>query len=139
MSAYRYKYSLLPGLERTGVLAPMLPVAFVNKDFEFSTFALVDSGGEQGLISTDIANALNIDWQKSPRKIGFTTGGQFGFHSVPNILIRIEDYEFRATINVVEGISAFRCILGRKDLFQKAKITFEGYKKEFQVEFRDLN
>lgn len=139
MAVYRYQYSLLPGLEKTGVLAPILPVTFINKQFEFPTFALVDSGAEQGIISTVIADELQISWRKVPRRIGFTTAGEFGFHSITNILLRIEDFEFRATINVVEGINVFKCILGRKDLFQKAKITFEGYKKEFSIEFRNLN
>ncbi|MBI2616518.1 hypothetical protein HYW55_00085 [Candidatus Gottesmanbacteria bacterium] len=133
------KYSLLPGLERTGVLAPVVPVTFIHGNFEFPTFALVDSGGEQGLISTVIADALNINWQKLPRHVGLTTSGNFVYHTFPNLVAKIDDYEFRLSINIAEGVNAFKCILGRKDIFQQAKITFEGYKKEFRIDFRNLN
>lgn len=134
-----FKFSPLPGLEKTGVLAPMTPVTFIKGNLEFSTIALVDSGAEQGLISTAIAEALNIDWQKLPKKTGLTTSGSFIYHTVSQLIARIEDNEFRLSINIAEGISPFKCILGRKDIFQQAKITFEGYKKEFRLEFRNLN
>lgn len=58
------KFSPLPGLERTGVMAPMCPVTFINGMNEFPTIALVDSGAERGLISTVIADSLGIDWAK---------------------------------------------------------------------------
>lgn len=90
---YTIKYSLLPGFEKNGVLAPVLPVTFINGKHEVSSFALVDSGAEYGLVSTVIA----------------------------------------------EGVSAFKCILGRNDIFKRAKITFEGYKNQFQIAFRNLN
>lgn len=139
MPVLKFKYSLLPGLEKTDVLAPIVPVIFINKNIEFPTFALVDSGAEQGLISTVIADALKINWRGFPKQIGLTTSGHFIYHSIPNLDARIEDYEFRLNIIVAEGIHSFKCVLGRRDLFQKAKITFEGYKKEFQIEFRQLN
>lgn len=78
-------YSPLHGLEKTGVLAPMIPVTFLNKDFEF------------------FSERFSID------------------------------------ICIAEGVHTFKCILGRKDLFKKAKITFEGYKNQFHVDFRRFN
>lgn len=134
-----FKFSPLPGLEKTGVFAPMLPVTFINGNLEFSTLALVDSGAEQALISTTIAEALNIDWQKLPKKIGLTTSGSFIYHTIPQLVARIGDNEFRLSMNIAEGVGPFKCILGRRDIFQQAKITFEGYKKEFRIEFRNLN
>jgi predicted aspartyl protease len=56
----KVNYSPLPGLEKTGILAPMIPVTFKNGRHEFSTIALVDSGAEAGIISTVIADKLNI-------------------------------------------------------------------------------
>jgi hypothetical protein len=132
-------FSPLPGLERTGVLAPMIPVTFENRTNEFPTFALVDSGAERGLISTVIADSLGIDWDKLPKNTGLTTGGQFTFHIFKDLKVNIYNHEFVMDMNIAEGISAFRCILGRKDLFRRAKITFECYKNEFQVDFRKFN
>ena len=131
-------YSPLPGLEKTGVLAPIIPVTFINKGYAFSTLALVDSGAEAGIISTVIADKLNIEWRKIPAKSGFSIGSNFRFHPV-NINAQIYDHDFSLKLNVIEGIFAFKCILGRRDLFKRAKICFEGYKNQFEVTFRELN
>ncbi len=132
-------YSLLPGLEKTGILAPLLPVTFQNGAHEFSTMALVDSGAQGGIISTIIADALNIKWHKTPRHIGLTASGSFIFHRIPRIEVEIFTQSFFFGLNVVEGINAFQCIMGRNDIFRVAKITFEGYKRQFHLEFRKLN
>lgn len=131
-------YSPLPGLEKTGVLAPMIPVTFRNGKHEFSTIALVDSGAEAGIISTVIADKLNIRWRKIPARSGFSIGSIFRFHPV-DINAQIYDHKFSLKLNVVEGIFAFKCILGRKDLFKRARICFEGYKNRFEVSFREFN
>lgn len=133
------KYSTLPGLERTGVLAPMLGITFKSRCYEFPTVALVDSGAEQAAISTVIADALHINWRKIPRKVGLATSGNFPFHPIQDMYAKIYDYEFRLNVNVVEGINAFKCILGRRDFFKHATIIFEGFRDQFKIEFRELN
>ena len=132
-------FSPLPGFERSGVLAPMTPVTFSNGANDFATFALVDSGAERGLISTIIAESLGIAWDKLPKNTGFTTAGMFTFRVFKDLRVDIFGHEFIMDMNVVDGISAFRCILGRKDLFRRAKVTFECYKNQFQIDFRKFN
>ena len=131
-------YSPLPGLEKTGILAPMIPVTFINGEHEFSTIALVDSGAEAGIISTVIADKLNIKWRKIPARSGFSVGSNFLFHPV-YIKALIYEHTFSLKINIVEGIFAFKCILGRKDLFKRARICFDGYKNQFEISFREFN
>ena len=133
------KYSLLPGFERTGVLAPILPVTFFNGKYEMASFALVDSGAEYGLVSTVIAEALYIDWVNLPQKRGFTASGSFAYRTAKNIEAEIFGQSFRLNLNIAEGVNAFKCILGRNDIFKQAKITFEGYRNQFIIEFRNLN
>ena len=132
-------FSPLPGLERLNVVAPMAPITFINGSREFSTLALVDSGAERGLISTTIAEELGIDWYSLPKYTGLTTSGGFTFHIFPKVHTEIFGHEFLMDINIAEGISPFRCILGRKDFFRRAKITFECYKNQFQIDFRKFN
>lgn len=135
----KFNYSPLPSITKRVVLAPMVPVTFVYKKSEFPTFALVDSGAEEAVISTEIADALSIAWNKLPAAVGFTLSGQFRYHRLENIEARIDSHSFSLNIDVVEGISPSRCILGRTDLFQKAKIIFEGYNKQFEILFRQYN
>ena len=108
----------------------------MNGIYSFPTIALVDSGAQRGLISTVIADGLNIKWRDFPKREGFSTGGNFLYHEVGETKTEICNTSFLFNLNVVEGIYAFKCILGRSDIFRVAKITFEGYKKQFHI---DLN
>ena len=72
-----YDYAPLPGLERTGVMAPLVPATFINGVYNISTLALVDSGAESGVISTTIADDLHIDWINLPKESGLTMSGGF--------------------------------------------------------------
>ncbi|OGH48036.1 MAG: hypothetical protein A3A51_02580 [Candidatus Levybacteria bacterium RIFCSPLOWO2_01_FULL_39_10] len=134
---YTYDYSLLPGSVTT--LAPVIPVTFINGKYNFDTFALVDSGADSGLISTVIADALHIDWNKLKRETGYTTSGEFYYRTFKNLETEIEFNPFMIDINIVEGVAPFKCILGRNDLFLKAEITFRGFANQFDIEFRKFN
>lgn len=135
----RFDYSPLPGLKNKIVLAPIVPITFINKKYEFSTFALVDSGAAGAIISTVIADGLQIAWDEISTEVGFTVGGQFRFHRIKDIEASIGDDSFSLSLSIVEGISPYHCILGQNDLFKKAKITFEGYNKRFDIQFRKYN
>jgi len=134
-----FKYSPLPGLERTGVLAPIVPITFTNSVYEFSTYALIDSGAENAVISTVIADALHIDWSNIKQEKGFGMGSQFLFHRFNDLKANVENNEFVIDICVVEGIYVFKCILGRNDIFKKAEIKFKGYENKFELVFRKMN
>lgn len=132
-------YTPLPGLEETGVMAPMIEIIFTHNKYLFPTVALVDSGAEASLISTIIAEKLNIDWVKLPQFTGYTPGGKFTYRRAKNLQASIFDHDFRLDVAIAEGVHAFKCILGRRDIFKQAKITFEGYRNQFHIEFRNLN
>jgi hypothetical protein len=70
-------YSPLPDFRSKVVLAPMVPVTFFYEGQSFATFALVDSGASGAVISTVIADALGIGWEKLPAAGGFSVGGTF--------------------------------------------------------------
>lgn len=133
------KYSQLPDFKSKIVLAPIIPVTFIHGNYEFSTFALVDSGATGGVISTVIADALNIKWDKIPVMHGFTVGGTLRSHRFNGLKTNVYDHEFSLSIGIVEGTSPYKCILGQRDLFQRAKITFEAYKNQFELIFREYN
>lgn len=135
----RYPYSQLPSITSREVLAPMVPVTFSYSGNEFATFALIDSGAAGAIISTVIAEALGIDWEQTPVSVGFTLSGQFRSHKIEHVKAEIDGSVFLLAIHVVEGISPYHCILGQADLFQKATITFEGFRKEFDITFRRMN
>ncbi len=117
---------------------PVVPITYRKGRYEFPTFALVDSGATGAVISTVVADVLKISWQKIPKKTGLSTSGAFIFHEA-TMEVEIYEQSFPIHVSIVEGISPFKCILGQADIFQKAKITFERYKYEFQMEFRRLN
>jgi hypothetical protein len=132
-------YSQLPDIKSKVVLAPMVPVTFKFNKEEFSSFALVDSGAAGAVISTVVAEQLGIDWNKIKMNAGFSVGGTFRSHVIEGIQITIFEHSFSSKVSIVEGIGPYKCILGQADIFQRAKITFEGYKKQFSMEFRKFN
>jgi len=130
-------YSPLPDLKGS-TLMPMVPVTFSNKDMEFPTFALVDSGASMSVISTVIADELGIDWIHVPVKTGLAVASTVRYHAV-KITAEIFGHTFDLSANVAEGLAPYHCILGEADLFQRAKITFEAYKRQFSIDFREFN
>ncbi len=134
-----FDYSSLPGLERTGVLAPIVPVTFYSGLKSFSTYALIDSGAENAVIFTVIAEALNIDWRNINREKGFGMGSGFLFHRFKDLEADIENNEFMLDVCIIEGIYAFKCVLGRNDIFKKAEIKFKGFENKFELNFREMN
>ena len=132
-------YSPLPDFKDRVVLAPLIPITFYYGKHELSTFALVDSGATGAVISTVIADALNIKWDKIPISQGLTVGGSFRSHRFNELKANIYGHEFKLSVGIIEGAAAYKCILGQKDLFQRAKITFEAYKNRFELQFRDFN
>ena len=132
-------YSPIPSLKTKIVLAPLLPVIFYHKTRKSEAIALVDSGAASAVISTVIAEDLGIDWQNIPLTHGYSVSGMFRTHRLEKLQVSIFDAEYIFAVNIIEGIGPHDCILGQKDLFQKAKITFEAYKKQFSIEFRKMN
>ncbi len=132
-------YSPLPDIKSKIVLAPMVPVTFTYDGQSFATFALVDSGASGAVISTVIAEALGIAWDRLPVSGGFSVGGVFRSRPFDRLTAEIFDHTFPLTVNIIEGIAPYKCILGQADLFQRATISFEAYKQQFSVEFRRYN
>jgi hypothetical protein len=132
-------YSALPDIRSKVVLAPLVPVTFFYREQSFSTFALVDSGASGAVISTVIADALGIAWDTLPASGGFSVGGTFRSRPFDQLTAEVLDHTFPLAVNIIEGIAPYKCILGQADLFQRAKITFEAYKKQFSIVFRNYN
>lgn len=135
----KIKYSQLPGITSKIVLAPIVPVTLQFGSLDLSSFALVDSGAGGGVISTAIAEELAIKWRTIPSVLGFSVGGTFRSHHLSGFIAEVYNYKFELSLSIVEGISPYRFILGQADLFHQAKITFEEYKKQFEIDFRRLN
>ncbi len=104
----RIEYSPLPDITSRVVLAPLVPVTLTYGAYEFSTFALVDSGAAGAVISTVIADALNIDWLGIKPKGGFSVGGTFLSHRVEEVTADILGHQFPLALDVVEGIGPYK-------------------------------
>lgn len=134
-----FPYSPLPGITTKQVLAPLLPVTLIHKQKEFPTHALVDSGAAGAVISTVVAEYLAINWRKIPMTYGYSVGGAFRTHRFEKLQAEVSDTTFSFAVNIIEGIGPHDCIFGQNDLFQRAKITFEGYKNQFEIKLREYN
>src|SRR5690348_9716169 len=102
-------YSPLPDVKSKVVLAPMVPVTLFYEGQSFSTFALVDSGASGAIISTVIAEALGIPWDKLPVSGGFSVGGTFRSRPFNLLTAEVFDHTFPLTVNIIEGIAPYKC------------------------------
>ncbi len=134
---HKFEYSVMPGT--TSIYAPIVPVTFINGKYSINTFALVDSGADSAIMSTVLGQQLEIDWASLPQQTGYTSSGPFFFRTFEDLKAEIKYNDFLMNMNIIEGASPYKCILGRADLFRKADIKFMGYKNEFEITFRDLN
>lgn len=132
-------YSPLPSITTKILLAPLLPVILKHKRREFATHALVDSGAAGAVISTIIAEHLGIHWRRIPVSYGYSVSGTFRAHKFEKLQASVFDNNFPFIVNIIEGIGPHDCIFGQADLFQRAKITFEAYKNQFEIIFREYN
>lgn len=139
IDAIKIAYSPLPGITSRVILAPLVPATLTYGTREFSGLALVDSGATGGLISTMIAEDLGINWENIPVRYGGSAGGFFRFHPIDNVKAEAYSHTFQLQLAIGEGLSPHKFVLGQADIFHQAKITFEEYKKEFTLEFREFN
>jgi Aspartyl protease len=130
-------YSALPGFDNFPP-QPLVPIELKHNNVETMTLALVDSGASGAGISTSLAEDLGIDWRKIPKDKGVGVGGAFVYHPI-RLRINLLENEFVILAHVIEGLAPFDAILGQRDLFQRAKITFEAYNSEFGLDFRKIN
>ncbi len=98
-------YSQLPDVKSKVVLAPIVPVTFYNGVYSFSTFALIDSGASGAVISTVIADALNISWDKLPVSSGYSVGGTIRSRIFEDLTAEVLDNSFSLKISIVEGLN----------------------------------
>ncbi|GHO85250.1 hypothetical protein [Dictyobacter formicarum] len=102
-------------------MAPIVPVTFAYKDQSFSTFALVDSGAAGAVISTVIAEALGIEWDKLPVSGGFSVGGTFRSHAFNQLTAEVFDHSFPLRVNIIEGVAPYKCILSTSRSLPESK------------------
>ncbi|NOY14841.1 MAG: hypothetical protein GXP43_01335 [bacterium] len=113
----------------SGSYLPMIPVSFSrhpNKDF-INTFCLIDSGAFTTALSSQFANALNINIKKgTPRSIATAGGDSIAYEHKLYLKIKNHTITLKALFSDKLNIN----IIGRQDFFDHFLIIFRQSKKQ---------
>ncbi|MEK7532405.1 MAG: retropepsin-like aspartic protease [Patescibacteria group bacterium] len=116
-------------------MVPRIPVVFKNprNGREIPIFCLVDSGASDILITTEIALALGIEAkQGKPRMYGGVGGEVKGYVHTLAMKVMNDKNEFTIECGVLP-LPAYDGLLGQRGFFDNYKVTFEKYKRTFEV------
>ncbi len=114
---------------------PRVPVMFSNpkNGLEIPVFGLVDSGASDTLLHWEIGAALGIDIESGKKHEYAGVGGIVTGYRHP-IKIRLVDdrREFLIECAILK-LPSFDGLLGQRGFFDNYKVTFEKYKKTFDL------
>lgn len=133
-----FSYTTLPGIPKD-TKRPLVPVKFLHKDKStFPILCLVDSGADYSYISTEIATFLGINLKDiKPQKSYGINGSPFTCFP-GEITIELGGYRLNIPVHFSSQLSsAFPCVLGQENFFNKARITFERYKWNLDIRLID--
>ncbi|AMK13552.1 hypothetical protein AUP07_0498 [methanogenic archaeon mixed culture ISO4-G1] len=118
----------------SAIKRPIVDVEFINGDKHFTAKALLDSGADSCAISSDMAAVLGLD-------LGGERGRSYGVAgSVESITREVglrlsgahESYKMKVPVRVIfvdeRESGSFVPLLGRSEIFDSFKITFEQKK-----------
>ena len=110
------------------ISCPVIPITLKGRKDELGFLALLDSGADTSAMPVGIAKALGLDLKGKKEKIVGIGGSSQGI--LTNVALKIihkhERYNFSIRVYAILGEvgNKFPVILGRKDFFDKFKITF---------------
>lgn len=117
------------------VYRPIIPVQIKYRDKEVGYEALIDSGADSCIFHSEIAEILDISWEKGkPCSFG-GIGGKFlkGFISSP-IAISVGGHPIKTSVIFSEEIPSYGYgILGQEGFFRFFRIRFVFQKKTVQI------
>lgn len=129
-----FPYATLPGVPKD-TKRPLVPLKFIHKDKSTrSILCLIDSGADYSYLTSEIAEFLDIDLSKIiPQKSFAINGSQFLCYP-SEINIEIGGHRLTIPAHFTKQLtSAFPCIIGQENFFNKTRITFERYKWNLDI------
>ena len=110
-----------------GQFLPLIPVYISTVDFSIE--ALVDSGANISIFHSDIASRLNLKVRKGASLVLTGVGGQIKVY-IHRLELEIAGRRFIARVAFSEDFRVNLNILGRTDVFEQFRITFDEIRKQ---------
>src|SRR5438552_177035 len=114
---------------------PLLHVRLKNGKNIIDLDCLVDSGASSSVLNTDIADALEIDLSKATKTSFEVVGGLTlagATHSVQLQIVGLDNEWIKIEAGFITQDEI--PILGHSGFFENYKITFHGYRSQFEIE-----
>lgn len=115
---------------------PMLWVRlFYQGDYD-DISCLVDSGADECIFHSSVAENLGIDWKSGIPKKYYPVGQHAITGYVHTIELQIHDFDERIKIQAGFTQESEFCLLGQYGFFDNYEITFRGFEKRFEIASR---
>ena len=117
----------------------MIDVEFINGSKRFTVKALLDSGADSCAISSDMATALRLDTGGERGVSLGVTGSVESVIRTLNIRLSVahESYNLKVPVRILfvdeRDSGSFVPLLGRSELFDRFKITFDQKKSRIML------
>ena len=114
---------------------PFVPITLYHGGYELEWAGLVDSGATTSVLPYDLGDQLGLVWEEQTLPVEL--GGVYCDTQAFSVLIRGEIPGFQAVALGFAWIDKTsdeaRLLLGQMNFFQRFKVTFEAYKRTFDI------
>jgi hypothetical protein len=114
---------------------PFVPIMLYHGGYEIEWAAVVDSGATTSVLPYDLGVQLGLVWEEQTLPVDL--GGVYRDTKAFSVLVRGEIAGFSAVALGFSWIDKTsdeaRLLLGQMNFFQRFKVTFEAYKRTFDI------
>lgn len=115
---------------------PMLTVRLFHKGAFDDISCLVDSGADECIFHSSVAENLEIDLEAGKPKKYYPVGQHEIIGYVHTVELQIHDFDERIKIEAGFTSESEFCLLGQYGFFDNYEITFRGFEKSFEITSR---
>jgi predicted aspartyl protease len=116
-----------------GALRPVVPITVEHSEKYINYTALMDTGADTCLFSSDVAHMLGIELKAVPARemVGIANTTVQAYYHV--VRIRIGDVSYRTSVGFAEMPNELYGLLGQQGFFDHFVVTFDRSRKIARV------
>ena len=115
---------------------PLLSVRLFYKDEHDDIRCLVDSGSDESLFHSSVAENLSIDLESGEPRTYYPVGLAPIKGYAHTVELQVHGLNERITIVAGFTEASGLCLLGQSGFFENYEITFRGFEKTFEIRSR---
>jgi hypothetical protein len=135
----KFKYRKIPDTTNpphTYISLPLLQVTLFHGSNHHDVLCLLDSGADECMFHTSIANLLGIDVKSGRPKTHFGIAGQSIDSYMHTIQLQVQGFNERIELEAAFTDANQASLIGQRGFFDNYRVTFEKYRGRFEIKSR---